>query len=439
MIRKILLIDDEANFRYSVSDYFSDENYRVIEASSGAEGLKKLDSSIDLILLDLGLPDIDGLKLAEEILQKHSGVFIIVISGYEDSDKIVRAIKCGVQDYIVKPIELEALKFKIDRLAEKLALREKVAYLEKMQDSELIGESPEIREVRHVVEKIAETDFPVLITGETGTGKEILSGMIHRKSGVGGNFVALNCASIPETLFESELFGHSAHSFTDAKKARKGKVQLATGGTLFLDEIGEMPINLQPKLLRLIEQKEFWPLGSDKRIKTDVRIICATNREATKIIEKGILREDLYYRLNTIHIHLPPLRARRDDIEILAYYFLKQTVEKTGKRIAQIDKSVLDSFKGYSFPGNVRELKNIIERAVIFCESGRIELKHITGLPGVQSVEITEFDRMPLEKFEREYILKIFNENGRNISQTSRTLKISRTTLRDKLKRYGDI
>jgi len=439
MIRKILLIDDEANFRYSVSDYLSDESYRVIEASSGAEGLEKLDSSIDLILLDLGLPDIDGMKLAEEILQKHSGVFIIVISGYGDSDKIVRAIKCGVQDYIVKPIELEALKFKIDRLAEKLALREKVDYLEKMQDSELIGESPEIRKVRHVVEKIAETDFPVLITGETGTGKEILSEMIHRKSGVGGYFVALNCASIPEALFESELFGHSAHSFTDAKKARKGKVQLATGGTLFFDEIGEMPINLQPKLLRLIEQKEFWPLGSDKQVTTDVRIICATNREATKIIQEGILREDLYYRLNTIHIHLPPLKKRKDDIEILAYYFLKQTVGKSGKHITQIDKSVLDSFKDYSFPGNVRELKNIIERAVIFCESERIELKHITGLQGVQSVDINEFDLMPLEKFEREYILKVFNENERNISQTSRTLEISRTTLRDKLKRYGDI
>jgi DNA-binding NtrC family response regulator len=422
-----------------VSDYLSDENYRVIEASSGAEGLEKLDSSIDLILLDLGLPDIDGLKLAEEILKKHPGIFIIVISGYNDSDKIVRAIKCGVQDYIVKPIELAALKFKLDRLAEKLALREKVDYLEKMQDSELIGESPEIIDIRHVVDKIAETDFPVFITGETGTGKEILSGMIHRMSGVGGNFVALNCASIPEALFESELFGHSAHSFTDAKKARKGKVQLAAGGTLFFDEIGEMPITLQPKLLRLIEQKEFWPLGSDKRVTTDVRIICATNREITEIIKEGILREDLYYRLNTIHIHLPPLRNRKDDIEILAYYFLKQTVEKTGKRIAQIDKSVLDSFRDYSFPGNVRELKNIIERAVIFCESGRIELKYITGLPGVQSVDINEFDRMPLEKFERQYILKVFNENGRNVSQTSRALEISRTTLRDKLKRYGDI
>lgn len=434
----ILLIDDDESFRFSVKDYLSTFNIDILEAANGHDGLILIKNhpGIQCVLLDLSLPDADGIELISSILKLRSEMYIIIISAHTETEKIVTAVKAGAYDYIIKPIDLEVIKFVLEKIFNTISMKKQLQFLKGDGESMLIGEGKAMADIREYINKIAQSDLPVLITGETGTGKEVVARVIHGNSNRKGAFIEVNCSSVPEDLFESELFGHSQYSFTDAKKERTGKVRIAENGTLFLDEIGEMPLNLQPKVLRFLETKEYWPLGSDKKMKSDTRIICATNRDMEESIAQNRIRIDLYYRLNALHIHLPPLRERKEDILALAQYFLDTTAKNSGKRILEISDSLKDILINYSYPGNIRELRNLIERAVIFCDGSVLREDHFKGI--FDKKEYLSAGAQSLEDMEKTYILQVYRENDKNISKTARILKLSRTTLRDKLHKYGE-
>lgn len=434
----ILLIDDDESFRFSVKDYLSTFNIDIFEAANGQDGLNLIKNhpGIQCILLDLSLPDADGIELISSIFKLRSEIYIIIISAHTETERIVTAVKAGAYDYIIKPIDLEVIKFVLEKIFNTISMKKQLQFLKGDGESMLIGESKAIEDIREYINKIAQSDLPVLITGETGTGKEVVARVIHSNSDRKGAFIEVNCSSVPEDLFESELFGHSQYSFTDAKKERTGKVRIAENGTLFLDEIGEMPLNLQPKVLRFLETKEYWPLGSDKKMKSDTRIICATNRDMEESIAQNRIRIDLYYRLNALHIHLPPLRERKEDILALAQYFLDTTAKNSGKRILEISDSLKNILINYSYPGNIRELRNLIERAVIFCDGSVLREDHFKGI--FDKKEYISAGAQSLEEMEKNYILQVYRENDKNISKTARILKLSRTTLRDKLHKYGE-
>ena len=437
MNEQVLLIDDDKSFRFSVKDYLSNYDIEVIESETGRNGMEiiKGNSAIQCVLLDLNLPDSDGIDLISQILKVKPDIYIIIISAYAETEKIVKAIKSGAYDYIIKPIDLEVIKFELDKIINAISIKKQLQYYKGDKEFVLIGDSKIMRDIREYIEKIANSDLPVLITGETGTGKEVVARTIHSYSNRKGTFVEVNCSSIPEDLFESELFGHSQYSFTDAKKERTGKVRIAESGTLFLDEIGEMPLNLQPKVLRFLETKEYWPLGSDRKVKSDTRIICATNRNIEESLAQNRIRLDLYYRLNALHIHIPPLRERREDVPRMAQYFLDSASKNSGKRILEIADSLKNILFNYNYPGNIRELRNLIERAVIFCDGSVLREDHFRGI--FDKKEYISTGNVGLEEMEKNYISQVFMENDKNISKTARILNISRTTLRDKLHRYG--
>lgn len=438
MNERILIIDDDESFRFSLKDFLSNYDIEAAEAKNGLDGMELLHNllGIQIVLLDLNLPDTDGIDLIAKILKQRPDIHIVIISAYTETEKIVQAIKSGSYDYIIKPIDFEVIKFTLEKIFNNISIKKKLQFLEDDNESSLIGNSKMLQDIREYCNKIAASDLPVLITGETGTGKEVVARAIHIASKRKGTFVEINCSSIPENLFESELFGHSQFSFTDAKKERTGKVRIAENGTLFLDEIGEMPINLQPKLLRYLETKEYWPLGSDRKFKSNARIICATNRDIKESLDKNKIRPDLYYRLNALNISIPPLRQRREDIMPLAQYFLNIAAKNSGKRIDEISESMQQILMNYDYPGNVRELRNLIERAVIFCDGNILREDHLRGI--LDKKEHIPVDAVSLEAMEKKYILQIYYENDRNISKTARVLQVSRTTLRDKLHRYGE-
>lgn len=438
MTEQVLIIDDDESFRFSLKDFLSNYEIEVFEAEDGRTGqdLIKNNINVQIVLLDINLPDIDGIEMISQILKIRPDMHIVIISAYTETEKIVQAIKNGAYDYVIKPIDFEVIKFTIEKIINNISVKKKLQLLENDKESIMVGASKDIQEIRTYCEKIASSDLPVLITGETGTGKEVVARTIHNLSKRKGSFVEVNCSAIPENLFESELFGHSQFSFTDAKKERTGKVRIAENGTLFLDEIGEMPLNLQPKVLRFIETKEYWPLGSDKKIKSNVRIICATNRNIKESLDKNRIRADLYYRLNALNISIPPLRNRKDDIILLAEYFLDIASKNTGKRINEISESLQNILLGYDYPGNVRELRNLIERAVIFCEGSILREDHFRGI--LDKKEYISAGTLALDEMEKKYILQVYYENDKNISKSAKILQLSRTTLRDKLHRYGE-
>ncbi len=367
---KILIIDDEAPIRRTLKEILGYEKYKVDEAENGVVALEKLkESEYDLVLCDIKMPEKDGIEVLEES-RSFTDVPFVMISGHGTIDTAVEAIKKGAYDYISKPPDLNRLLVTIRNAMDKSKLIKETKVLKKKvsRKYEMIGESPEIVHIKEMIEKVAPSTARVLIYGENGTGKELVAHWLHEKSQRShAPFIEVNCAAIPSELIESELFGHEKGSFTSAHKQRKGNFELANGGTLFLDEVGDMSLSAQAKVLRALQENKITRVGGEKEIKVDVRIIAATNKELAKEIKKGNFREDLYHRLSVIPIEVPPLRKRKDDIPILANYFMQDIAALNGRAPLQFDAKAMQMLKELPWTGNIRELRNVIERLLILC------------------------------------------------------------------------
>jgi DNA-binding NtrC family response regulator len=428
----VLLIEDDESFSFSITEYLTDKRYTVTIVREGRDGAQEAQKGYACILLDLGLPDMDGIQLIPQLKDRAPQSPIIVLTGRDDASTAVEAMKLGAYDYITKPVDLEELFLTLRRVGEMVSLQDRISYLETREEFNLIGRSKPVEEIRGLIDRVSPHPTPVLIVGETGVGKEVVARLIHKASGRTGNFVDINCSAIPRDLFEGELFGFKAGSFTGATKAKKGLFQWANGGTLFFDEIGDLPLELQPKLLRVLERGEVRAVGEGKNIRIDVRIVAATNSEPDVMLTNGRLRQDLYFRLSTFLITIPPLRERKDDIHILADYFLHEFTQRMRKHSEGFSQDVHEAFLHYPWPGNVRELKNMIERGVIMSDGNVIERKHLP-------LEFTPLAKeiLPLEEIEKEHIRTALQRFQGNISKTAKALQIPRSTLRDKLKDLG--
>ena len=402
---RALIVDDEKSIREILKIILSEFDFEIDEAGSFEEGKKKIEENYyDLATFDLKLPDGTGIDLLKFLKEKNPKAEAIMMTAFASSDTAVEAIKIGAYDYISKPFDVNELRLLLRNVKKKLELEQKLAEEKEEKFQDLIGKSPAIKIVKETIEKIAPYDINVLITGESGTGKEVVAKTIHKLSKRKDKpFVAINCASLPADLLESELFGYKKGAFTGATSDKKGLIEEANGGTLFLDEIGEMPMSLQAKLLRFLEERKIRPLGSTKEIEVDVRIISATNRNLEEEIEKGNFREDLYYRLSTIIIKIPPLRERKEDIPLLAEHFLKEFQEKYGKRFEKISQDFLDFLMKYEFKGNIRELRNLLEKAVILSEGGELKSP-------IQKT--TDINSIFIDNPNDEFYVKAFPEEG---------------------------
>lgn len=429
-----------------LAGHLENKGYAVTTAESGESALEICKKNFfEVALLDLRMPGLSGLDLLNRLKEINPDTTSIIITAYGSIESAVEALKSGAFDYITKPISnLEELDLLIEKALETHSLlRENRALKEELETFagrlEIIGESRQIKEVFSSVARVAPSDANVLVTGESGTGKELFARAIHQASGrAKGNFVAVSCAALPETLLESELFGHEKGAFTDAKGKRAGRFELAHGGTLFLDEIGDVPLSTQVKLLRAIETKEYHPLGSEKTYLADVRILAATNQNLEEKIKEDSFRDDLFYRLNVVRIHIPPLRERKGDISILTNYFLEKLSRKNRKKISGITPEVRDLLIRYDWPGNVRELENVLERAVVMC---RGEVIDVEDLPAQLSEKVARGDETKptgtLKEMEKEQISKALEATSWNFTEAAALLGIHRNTLRLKLKEYG--
>ncbi len=461
---KVAVIDDDPVVNDLLSDFLSSEGHEVVKAKDGREGLEALKREVfDVVFLDLKLPGLDGLQILERSKETiNSRTPVVIITAHGSIDTAVKAMQLGALDYITKPFRLEetsvvvkkALEFK--RLKEEnVALRRQIK--ERYATYGIIGTSAKMQEVFSLIDKIADTDSTVLITGESGTGKELVARTIHYKSSRSeNNFVPINCGAIPKDLLESELFGHEKGAFTGAISTRIGRFELANGGTIFLDEVGELAPELQVKLLRVLQEREFERVGGVKTIKVDVRIIAATNKDLEELVQKGKFREDLFYRLNVIPLHLPPLRERKDDIPLLVEHFIEKHALSKGRESPEISQEILNIFMQYPWPGNVRELENIIERLCILASGRKVELSdlperfrslpalktdnHIHEIQVQEDIELTpkgiDLNRV-LDDIETRLITQALEITGGNKTRAARLLGLNRTTLIEKLKKKG--
>lgn len=447
-MKKVLIIDDEERLRSLMARIISLEGFEVVEASDCKSGLKKTEQNdFDVILCDVKLPDGNGVELTALLKEKFPATEVILLTAYGNIPDGVQAIKNGAFDYIVKGDDNNKIIPLIHKAIDKGNLTRRIIELESRVEARysfagILGQSKKLAEAVDLAKKVAPVDTTVLLTGETGTGKEVFANAIHQESLRRNNsFVAINCSAFSHDLLESEMFGHKAGAFTGAIKDKKGLFEEANHGTIFLDELGEMPLDLQAKLLRVIENGEFIKVGESKVTKVDVRIIAATNKDLLKEIEGGHFREDLYYRLSTFNIKLPSLRERVSDIELLAENFLKVFSLKTNKKINGISKEVMQLLKLHNWPGNIRELKNILERSVIL-ESGNMlsreslpyELQQLAAEPEKEGTKtLSAFSLAAAEKL---HIQKVLNYTNGNKTETARLLNIALTTLYRKLDEY---
>jgi DNA-binding NtrC family response regulator len=453
MTQKILIIDDEKTIRWSLGEALKQLEYDVEEAENGKTGVKRFtDDPADLVILDLKLPDIDGLKVLKKLKGIDQELPVIMMTAYGEVETAVEALKGGAYDFLLKPFQLEKMKIAVKNALETSRLKIELTGIRKKEREtynfrNLLGKSAAMKDVFDKVKKIgASKASTILIQGESGTGKELVARAIH-ESGDGGlrPFLEINCAALPETLLESELFGHEKGAFTDAKYRKKGLFELAEGGTIFLDEIGEMGITLQSRLLRVIENKTFRRVGGVKDLRVNTRIVSATNRDLKKAIKDGTFRNDLYYRLQVIPILLPPLRKRTEDIPLIANHFIAQFNKEFKKQIKKISPDVTKLFQSYSWPGNVRELRNVIERAILLEAEDELLPEHLP--PEVQLGEppsngtnagdaLDGLYPISMKEIEKLLINKALLETGGNKSKAARILGISRQTLREKIKQY---
>jgi DNA-binding NtrC family response regulator len=440
-MKSILVIDDDPLIRKTLSSYISKKGYEALVAEDGEEGIQKYEERIpDLVILDIRLPDVDGLEVLGRIREKNPSASIIIMTAYDDMKTTIEAIKSGAFEYLVKPLDYVELDLTIDKAFQIRSLEDKVSYLVEEKQKEytidnIIGRSAQMREVFKLIGSVANTRTNVLIQGESGTGKELVAKAIHYNSPYRGEpFIVINCSAISDTLLESELFGHVKGAFTDAVCETKGKFEIAGKGTLFLDEIGDISANLQSKLLRVIETRDFMKVGGERILKTEARIIAATNQNLKKLIEKGKLREDLYYRLKVVEIALPPLRERKEDIPDLVAYLLEKINRDLRKNVRKVPPEVMKILMNLPWEGNVRELENALTRAVILAKGDVILDENL-------ALEIGEKKLYPkqlvtLKDVEKDYIQHVLKATNGNKTRTSQILQITRPTLDKKIKEY---
>ncbi len=454
--QKILIIDDEAGFRGAIKR-FLEKAYSVEEAESAARGFEKaVETEPDLVLLDIGLPDQSGLDLLDRLKSLRPSPTVVMVTAYEQVRDVVQAMRKGAFDYLVKPVDLEEFELTVKHALENASLRNEVDRLRREVERlhrvhKLVGSHPAFLEAQELAIKSAQSaDAGVLLQGESGVGKELFARLIHSSSPRSAYpFVALNCAVFSPEIIESELFGYERGAFTGARaEGKQGLLEAADGGTLFLDEVIDLPAEVQAKLLRVLEEKEFYPLGSTKKKRVDIRVVSACNRDLWEACEAGEFRKDLYFRLATIRIFLPPLRERREDIIPLARFFLEQLNDKYMKRFRDISPEAQGLLRSYSWPGNVRELRNTMERVVLLEDEELVLPRHLhfltpemAGAPPRDSAlaflsELPE-EELPLEEAERMIIQKAYEKCGRNKSKTARYLRIPRHVLVYRMKKYG--
>jgi len=443
---RLLVIDDEKNIREGLAESLKMDGYDVVCACDGEEGYRIFCATdIDLVITDLKMPGISGDELMRRILSQSPGFPVIILTGHGSVESAVNAMQDGAWDFLTKPVDLDHLSLKVKRALDN---RELVFQHRRMEEEldrhrqfkSIIGNSRNMRDVFNTISKAAPTKASILITGESGVGKELVADAIHELSPRKEMpLIKTHCAALSATLLESELFGHEKGAFTGAVSRRRGRFELASGGTLFLDEIGEIDQNIQIKLLRVLQEKKFERVGGEETVETDVRIIAATNRDLKTEIEKGNFREDLYFRLNVVNVHVPPLRERKDDIPLLAAAFLKEFAQENGKKIEGIHEKVRAGLYSYEWPGNIRELRNCIESAVVMCQSNVITVDDLP--PALRSVDADGCINIRLgatmNECEKIIIRDTLSFHQGNKSKTAETLQIGRKTLLRKLADYG--
>lgn len=449
MAEKILVVDDEEIIRETLSFVLKNEGFQVVEADNGKTALEYIRKDyFDLIITDLEMPGVKGLDLLEEVKKISIQTSVIIITAYGSLETAIKALRNGASDYLLKPIEFDEITIKIKRILEyKSLLIENRLLKNEIQRTfdfeNIVGKSPAIQNVYNIIQTVAETDSTVLITGKSGTGKELVARALHFKSKRKNKpFVALNCGAISENLIESELFGHKKGSFTGAVSDKEGFLKAANGGTLFLDEISEMPLQLQVKLLRVLQEKEFTPVGTTQSLPVDVRFVASTNRDLQLEITEGRFREDLFFRLNVVEIKLPSLKERVEDIPLLADHFLNKYRKELGKNVKAIDSEAMHALMNYEWRGEVRELENVIERAVIFAKSDFITLDDLPAIFKLdyKPLSATDFQNADtsldavMRKYEREYILRILKNNNFDKEKTAEIINVGLSTLYRKLK-----
>jgi DNA-binding NtrC family response regulator len=442
MKAKILIVDDEKAIRDSLKMVLTDEGYFAETASDGSEAIEKLiEDEFDIIISDIKMPNLDGMQLLKKTNEVNPSTFFIIMTAYASVQTAIEALRLGAYDYLLKPVEFDEVIFRVNRMVEfkKLALENKLLKSRFSQGANfenLIGESEPMKNVFELIKKVGPTKSNVLIMGKSGTGKELVAKAIHKQSDRADNiFLPINCGAISENLIESELFGHKKGSFTGATDEKQGLFKVAEGGTLFLDEIGDLPLNLQVKLLRALEEKQFLPVGGTKPIKSDVRILAATNQNLFEKAKKGEFREDLYYRLNVVEIKLPSLNERKEDIPILANHFINKYSEEMNKKVLGLSNNAMKALMSHDWRGGVRELENIIERAIIFANNETIELQDLAEYVRGNSDNYVFPDSLKeaTKNFEREHIMKTMKKYNNNKDETAQALDIGLSSLYRKM------
>lgn len=436
----IMVVDDEAIVRQSLYYWFRRYGYFVEAVSSGQEALDRLEErSFDVMFVDIMMPGMSGLELLEKVKELYPDTIVIIITAYGSIDTAVKAMKMGASDYLLKPFKPDQFNLVLEKIIHQRRLNSEYRYFKGLLEEftrfdNIVGQSPVMQEIFGLIPEVARSDASVLITGETGTGKELVAKAVHAKSPRSkGPFIAINCGAIPDTLLESELFGHQKGAFTGADQARKGFLEVVSGGTLFLDEIGEISTKMQVDLLRVLEERKITKLGAREPVDVDFRLISSTRRDLQKEVTEGGFREDFFYRINVITLHIPPLRKRRGDIPLLVRHFLGKYSHETNKQVDHVTPETLDFLRGYDWPGNVRELENAIERAVVLSKSRTLRpedfsfLRHAFG---------KSTGPRTLREIEKDYVREVLEDNEWNVTRSAKVLDINRVTLHKMIKRY---
>jgi two-component system, NtrC family, response regulator AtoC len=459
--KQVLIVDDEPNLRKILSAQLSRDGYDVLTAEDGEQGLELLrDNHIDLVITDLKMPKVDGMHLLRSALAEDPELPVVMITAHGTIDTAVEALKTGAFDYLTKPFDKDEVRQIVAKALKTRELRGNEATATAApKDARfgIIGASPGITELYSILERVADTPTTVLITGESGTGKELVARALHEHSARRDKpFIKVNCAAIPKELIESELFGYERGAFTGAVASKPGRFELASGGTLFLDEIGEIPIEMQVKLLRALQESEFERVGGIKTIRVDVRLVAATNRDLKKLIGAGTFREDLFYRLNVVPMRLPALRERSSDIPLLVEHFVRKFNERLKKQVVGVEDDAMQVLTAYAWPGNIRELENVVERAILFCDAQKVRLEdvppEVRGGPTTTTPPPSEADlqaalanegglkehvKVAMSRLERELLRRALQQTGGNVTHAARLLKISRKGLQLKMKELG--
>jgi two-component system response regulator AtoC len=451
---RILVVDDEVKMRRLLEMSLKNMGHDVIQAADGAEAMACFDEApFDLVMTDLNMPRMDGMQLLRNLRERGEEVPVIVLTAFGTIETAVEAMKLGAADYIIRPFEMDTVELAVTRALAMGAMQRENRFLRDEVErgwGEFIGRSAKMRELYDLIRQVAPARSSVLIVGETGTGKELVARAIHQASGRGGLFVPINCAAIPADLLESELFGHQKGAFTGAHRDRMGKFELSSGGTIFLDEVTEMPLALQAKLLRVLQEEMVERLGAQRAVRVDLRIVAATNRDPQLAVDDGAMRQDLFFRLNVVRVDVPPLRERHEDIQLLASHFLQKYSSELGRPVPNLAEAVMQSLLTYSWPGNVRELENLMERASVLCRGTTVDLQLLppdmtatTVIPSSapSASGAVESESLVLESqvsaLEKRLITAALERSDDNKSAASRLLGVSERTLWYKIKKYG--